>query len=121
MSTYNHTKRVHLYRAIIKRIGSYASHNWSGSGQKPDTYTNQQMKDFFVDIYEEVVHKFWKDGEKPPKSSEALHNQLKWAVSKQAPKTNGEASVQARNRTAAYEAGFMRMKDIIALEEAAEV
>ncbi len=118
---YTHTNRVALYRALIEKVGTYNINDWHFPDgkhlQQPATpcgFNTKQETKLYQEVYNKIVPKHF--GNKPPKSARALMLQVKFCLTTQPIVDNGQRRLQTRNRLAAYEAGFMKMTDIMKLE-----
>jgi len=112
-------KRVAMYLDLSSNVGPYVRGEWSA--HKPNDMTMAEMSEYWVGAYGRLNKKCEGEGQNP-KSPMSLAQQVAWALTTQNPNNldANQRKLQAQNRQAAYEAGFITMTDILWLEAEAE-
>ena len=123
MTTWSTESRFALYSHLIDELalhfgnnGTFAEIDWQLKSQRPAQTTASDWSNIFVKIYDRLSNKSNLFPNNLPASSSAVQQQVQWCLTVQATMKKGQLVNQRRNRSAAYEAGFMSIADIVELE-----
>lgn len=106
-----------LYGILLRKVGPYNPNTWGPT--KPEEYTKDEWVDLLTDVHRLLCTSIENTTPRKPASVEAVRVQIVTAVNDKTP-MGGQLNalpMQRRNRHAAYLAGFMTMRQIVAKEE----
>lgn len=107
---WNHQRRLDFYKRLKNEFGPFSK--WKSSSIPPEPHTSKDLFAFLKKVGDLYQHLDEKSPQEWEDKSEALNNQLAWALTKQQSVPKDGIINWAGNVVAAKEAGFITNKHL---------